>query len=49
MSTEYKSHLERLEPKKRPDEFVIEENVRRKDVIIQELEQRVADLKQNLN
>lgn len=48
VSTEYKSALDRIEPKKRPDELVIEENVRRKDVIIHELEERLTKLRENL-
>lgn len=40
--------MERIGKPKRPDELVIEENVRRKDVIIHELESRIAKLKENL-
>ena len=36
--TEYESKLDRIPLKKRPDEFVIEENVQRKDMLIQSLE-----------
>ncbi len=36
--TEYESKLDRIPLKKRPDEFIIEENVQRKDMLIQSLE-----------
>lgn len=48
INTEYQSKLERIPLKKRPDEFVIEENVQRKDMLIQSLEERIQSLKANL-
>lgn len=48
INTEYQSKLDRIPLKKRPDEFVIEENVQRKDMLIQSLEERIQSLKANL-
>lgn len=46
--TEYQSKLDKLPSKKRPDEFVIEENVRRKEELIGSLEERINSLKADL-
>lgn len=46
--TEYQSKLDKLPLKKRPDEFVIEENVKRKEELIGSLEERINSLKADL-
>lgn len=46
--TEYQSKLDKLPPKKRPDEYQIEENVNRKEHLISSLEERIAALKNDL-
>lgn len=46
--TEYHSKLEKLPLKKRPDEYVIEENVKRKSELIGSLEERISSLKKDL-
>lgn len=46
--TEYQSKLDKLPPKKRPDEYVIEENVKRKSDLIESLEDRISSLKKDL-
>ena len=46
--TEYKSKLDKLPPKKRADEHVIEANVHRKEELIDALEDRLAVLKRDL-
>lgn len=46
--TEYQSKLDKLPLKKRPDEFIIEENVKRKSELIGSLEDRISSLKKDL-
>ena len=46
--TQYQSKLDKIPPKKRPDEYVIEENVKRKTELIGSLEQRISALKRDL-
>jgi hypothetical protein len=46
--TEYQSRLDKLPLKKRPDEYVIEENVKRKEELINSLQERIGALKNDL-